>query len=133
MILFQNSFIDVVFHNTECVVAGIWKNTNTLDFTDEIFRECMSVWFEEIKKITKVNVLADTRLFLFTITPETQTWINEHIIGLYPKYGVSKLGFLMSPDLFAQVSIEQTIDEKAQAFQVSYFNDETEVMKWLCK
>jgi hypothetical protein len=91
----------------------------------------MLTWFEEVKKIGNVNVLADARQFNFSIVPETQVWVNENVIGLYPKHGVSKLGFLVSPDLFAQVSIEQTIDEKKQAFQVRYFEEEAGAMQWL--
>ncbi len=131
MILFENKYIEVIWHKDKSIVAGIWKDTSDVSFTDAKFRESMLAWFEEVKKVRNINVLADARQFNFSIVPETQVWVNENVIGLYPKYGVAKLAFLVSEDLFSQVSIEQTIDEKKQAFQVRYFENEVEAIDWL--
>lgn len=133
MKLFENNYIEVIHQSENKLVAGIWRNTKVLDFTDEEFKHCMLTWFEEVKKIGNVNVLADARQFEFTITPEVQLWVNDNIIGLYPQHGVSKLAFLVSPDLFSQISIEQTIDEKEQAFEVRYFDDENKAIEWAKK
>ena len=132
-ILFKNNFIEVRYEPNEHIVVGSWQDTDKETFTDSVFRECMLQWFEEVKKIGNVNVLADARKFLFTIGLNTQTWINENIIGLYPLHGVTKLGFLVSADLIAQISIEQTIEEKQQKFQVRYFSDLAEATQWLSK
>lgn len=67
MILFKSKFIDVVLHQQEKVISGIWKNTNAIDFNEANFKNNMLNWFEEVKKIKNVNVLADARQFHFTI------------------------------------------------------------------
>jgi hypothetical protein len=133
MILFESEYMEVLWHKKEHIVAGIWKDTRITGLTDAEFRENMLAWFEEVKKISNTNVLADARLFLLPIVPETQAWVNENIIGLYPSYGVAKLGFLVSIDLFSQVSIEQTMEDRKQAFQVRYFENEAEAIAWLAK
>ncbi len=130
MVLFENDYLSVHLLEEEKIILGHWKPTSPY-FTTDLFKENMQTWLEEVKKYKDINVLADARTFTFTIEPETQSWVNENIIGLYPEYGVKKLGFLVSPDIFAQVSIEQTIDEKEQAFEVRYFEEEAEAKAWL--
>jgi len=133
MIVFESNCIQVLWHKEEHIVEGIWHGTDKVDLTEAKFKESMLAWFEEVKKIKNVNILADARQFNFGIVPETQIWVNDNVIGFYPAQGVAKLGFLVSPDLFTQVSIEQTIDEKTQAFQVRYFKDKSEAIQWLSK
>lgn len=130
MKLFETDYITVNYFEDKKIVEGIWKSTSESMSTEQ-FKENMLRWFEEVKKIKNVNILADAREFLFVIVPDIQEWINENVIGKYPDYGVERLGFLVSPDLFAQVSIEQTITEKEQKFETQYFDTQEKVIDWL--
>ncbi len=132
MTTLENKYIAIKTLKDKGIVVGTWNETDD-DFTNDTFKENMLAWFEEVKKLGNVNVLADARKFNFMIDPDTQIWVNEHVIGQYPDYGVAKLGFLVSPDVFAQVSIEQTIEEKEQAFEVQYFEDEAVALEWLTR
>jgi hypothetical protein len=49
--------------------------------------------------------------------------------------GIKKFAYLVSKDLFSQVSIEQTMEEgnAQEIFETCYFADETEALTWLNK
>ena len=71
--------------------------------------------------------------FEFTISPEIQKWIDEKIFPRYIKAGVKKFAYIMSSDMVAQLSIEQTMEEQqaSQGFQTNYFDNEADARKWL--
>lgn len=73
---FSNYYIEV-FVAPGKIVVGRWKNTHSSEFDDRAFRNAMLEWFEVVKANPGHNVLADARDFVFTISPNTQTWINE--------------------------------------------------------
>ena len=80
------------------------------------------------------RMLVNSSDFMFTIDPELQQWTDTTIFTRYIQAGVKKIGFVVSKDLFASVSVEQTMDEiEAQAFQTAYFDNETEAKEWLIK
>lgn len=130
MIVFESNYLAVDLTEDKKILTGVWRNID-FKFTTDSFKENMLAWFEEAKKIGNINILADAREFTFTIDIDNQSWINKNVIGKYSEYGVKKLGFLVSPDIFAQVSIEQTIEEEEQTFEVCYFEDGQEAVEWL--
>lgn len=75
--------------------------------------------------------LIDTKQLAFTIEPKVQEWMNTEI---FPRFeGISKkVAFLIPSDLFAQVSIEQTMsEEESKKYQSAFFDEKTEALKWL--
>jgi len=77
--------------------------------------------------------LVDTQHFLMPVVPETQEWVNAHIHQRSLKAGIKKFAYLVSKDLFSQVSIEQTMEEgnAKEIFDTRYFENESEAMGWL--
>ncbi len=75
----------------------------------------------------------DTKNFHFLITPEMQGWIDDNIFTKFIEAGVKKYAYLNSTEIIAQISIENTMDERIASigFSTKYFNDETEAKKWL--
>jgi hypothetical protein len=68
----------------------------------------------------------------FALTPETQEWAD----GLFPRIlnaGVKKIAFIISSDVFAQISVEQLMEEKnvkTANFEIHYFDNEKDALKW---
>ena len=79
--------------------------------------------------------LVDTSQFLMSVSPETQVWVNENIHVRSLQAGIKKFAYLVSKDLFSQVSIEQTMEESnaSESFQTKYFENEKEAIDWLLK
>ena len=109
-----------------------WFSTSE-DMSTEEYKEEMTKNAEEYKKHGPSKSLIDTRQFLFTITPEVQEWTDKEIFPVFVESGLKKLAFVVSQSLFAQVSVEQMLDEQtaSQHFQSQYFDDRDKALAWL--
>jgi hypothetical protein len=132
MLVYESKFISILYHPEAAIVEGIWKE-DTKILTEDEFKTDMTAWLKAVQANQPVNVLANTREYYHSISPNLQLWINENILAHYMAAGVRRLGFVVTPDLFAQVSIEQTIEEQEQSFAVQYFEDEEKAKAWLSK
>jgi hypothetical protein len=110
MLVYESKFISILYHPEPAIVEGIWKDSTKI-LTDNEFKVDMNEWLKVVQANQSVNVLANTREYYHSILPALQLWINENILAHYRAAGVKKLGFVVPSDLFAQVSIEQTIEE----------------------
>lgn len=70
-------------------------------------------------------MLVDSTDFNFPVLPESQSWAAENHINL----GVPKVGFILSKDVFAQVSIEMAVDQFS-GIDTQYFDDIEAARKW---
>lgn len=77
-------------------------------------------------------VLSDLRKFEYIITPELQEWHNERIFQKGIAYGMRKMALLVSPEFYAQMSVEQTMEEQSEVVY-RYFRSEKDAMGWLLK
>lgn len=76
--------------------------------------------------------LLDAREFKFPISPEVQKEVAERFFAEIVKLGKQKVAFLVPTDLFAQVSLEQVMEEEeSQTLLTRYFDSEEEAKKWL--
>lgn len=79
-----------------------------------------------------LGVLMDNRQFVFTISPETQRWINENIFPVFVHKGARYGAFVVSKDLFTNISVKQTLEEdEATPFVIRYFEDIETASTWL--
>lgn len=109
-----------------------WFETS-IDLTDEEYQEEMNKNAEQclIKKLPLA--LVDLRNFKFMITPEMQAWTDQVIFPQFIESGLKRIAFVVSPDLFAQVSLEQMMDEDLakEQFASKYFETKEEAEAWL--
>lgn len=77
--------------------------------------------------------LSDLRDFRFSITPESQIDIVKYTSLKMKDAGIKKLAILMPKDLFAMVSVEQTVDETAGVveFEIHIFESYEKALKWV--
>ena len=68
----------------------------------------------------------------FTIMPYIQEWTNQSIFIPSLSIGLNKSAFVVSEDLFIQVSIEQTMSEtEGDKFTICYFDNKEEAKNWI--
>jgi len=69
----------------------------------------------------------------FVIVPELQDWLVKEFIPVFVKLKVTKIAMSVSPDIFIEVAVEQTIDESGPElpFENRRFPSVTEAMNWL--
>lgn len=70
--------------------------------------------------------------FFFVVVDDDQKWVNENINGKIAINKNSKTGFVVSPELFASVSVEQTIEEdKGTQMNTKFFEKLDDAVSWL--
>lgn len=118
---------------------------------DESLKLIRKKWFAETANMsqanfqTEVDIVAtlaekyriekfhdDTSNFNFIIVPRLQEWVNEQIFPRFIQAGLRKYALIVSEEIIAQLSIEQTMDEEStSSFQVKYFEDTEKAFIWL--
>lgn len=104
----------------------------TAYMTDEEYRENMQYTIEEMDEYQPNYILVDLSKMLFTITPDTQEWLQEKMFPCYERIPLKKLAFVVSEDFFAALSIEQTVENYTPAgYAIQYFKAVEEAKNWL--
>ena len=100
--------------------------------SDEVYRDEIKVLIQLVREKKPQRMLGDMKNFNFTISPDTQVWLNNNLLEVYIEQEIDKLAMILSNDLFSQISIEQTIEEEVTfAFETKYFNNLDEAYFWL--
>jgi hypothetical protein len=76
------------------------------------------------------GIITDNRAFTFTISPGVQEWLKKTTLPMFAEAGTTHGAFVVSDDLFTQVSTEQALADSS-GFLVAYFNDFESALKWL--
>lgn len=131
--LFDNAFETVNFYEDLSLFEAIWKaesaNMEDIDYQNEIKTQFAFIATKKIR-----NILFDTCHFYFVIGVETQEWNNEILTKNFLEAGVKKVAVVLSPDIFSQVSVQQTIEEyKNVSFQTKYFKSNEDAKAWLAE
>lgn len=104
---------------------------NTSEMREQDFKDVLLEILEFIKKERPTWYLANTQDFQFSIVPEVQDWANEVFIPQIVELGVKKMAVILSSDIFAQVSVQQVLDDDRSEMQSAYFDKVDEALKWL--
>lgn len=108
----------------------LYKENTTAEMTEEEYKQEM-LKVVELCRIYKVhNLLADTRNFLFIITPEVQEWTDKYVFAtnIYLK----KFALIVSEDFISQLALEQVIEDGASAsFETRFFSDIGKAQEWI--
>lgn len=130
---YKSKFMEVIFHKEKATIEFSWSN-ETVTLTDNGFREELEQQVRSVEHYKPSNVLIDTTEFIFPISPDTQAWVDAEIYPAWARAGVSKMGFLMSPELISQLSIQQAVDENSQKeLQSGFFETKEEALAWFQK
>jgi len=129
--IYENHYWKIFWHEGGQIIHFVFSD-QTEYMTVEQYYDMLGNFIPIIKEYKPKNILADTTHFRFTITPDVQEWINEHILSLYSEIGVKKHAVLLSSDLFTLVSVEQTMDDYQEGVFINhYFEDSQKALDWL--
>ncbi len=131
MILFENKYIKVRFNEQFNVFESEWyKEAETMSAVE--FKKCIAQFAQNIETRKPKGFLTDSRNGHFTMPPDIQTWHDNDIIPIYIRSGIKKIAFILPPDIFASISLEQTFEEeKAKVLHTRFFEDADEAFQWI--
>ncbi|MCC5920941.1 MAG: STAS/SEC14 domain-containing protein [Cyclobacteriaceae bacterium] len=125
----SNDFVDIWYDEEYKAIINIWKTPPT---TDE-FKEGMNQTIEAFKKYG-TGVLISHTSDLGALDPEDQEWSTTDWISRALPAGYRKFAVITSPDIFAKMSVEETLTEVKTAhatLEIQYFPTEEEARKWI--
>lgn len=130
--IYSSSLLDMDYDAKNNLILYTWHPT-TAEMTDREYQteHLQIVHFSQ--KYGIANHLIDTRNFRYAIGLEMQEWANQNFYPPLIASGSKKFALLIPSDIFAQVSIEQTIEEgKVEGIvQTKYFQDISKAKSWL--
>jgi len=134
--LYNSKYQKIWFDEPLDALSNSWTEESR-EMSNEEFKEENLNWLALFEKYQPKNILADTRTYYFIITIKMQDWHAENIFSKLITFNPKKMAMIVSSDFFAQISIEQTIEEGEEKspteFQTRYFGDEKEAQLWLLK
>ncbi|GAB4403727.1 MAG: hypothetical protein OHK0053_28690 [Microscillaceae bacterium] len=131
MKIYTSLFQEVHYYAPLRIVESIWQE-ESYRMTDEEYQTEMCNYLSAIEPYQPLGALPDTTHLRYTIHPDMQTWMNEQIFPKFSLIGLQVAAFLVSKDIFAQISIEQTMEEAGgNYFKTRYFDQRSEALAWL--
>ncbi len=127
MKLYETEFITISFEEKKSVITFSWTPaTGSERFFDDEFTRELRAECENVEKTQAKFIIIDAREFMYPISPEIQTWIENEVYPLWASAGTKKIAVLLPKDLVAQLSVEQAIEENKEEAMISAFFDDTE-------
>lgn len=128
MEIYKSKFLEIIPQGE--LMEFVWSDYS-VHLTDEDFRQELLQEVKMVKQYRPTHLLIDTTNFMFAISPDVQTWIDEEVYPAWADAGVVKIALLMSPEFIAQLSLEQAIDENTQKLLESdFFESRDNALSW---
>lgn len=131
--VFDNNYVTIYISEEYSMIKFVWKVVSE-NMKDEEFQEIGRVQLEIIHEYKPIRNFSDTRHFAYVISNEMQQWFSTNVITPAVNLSIKKLATLVSPDIFAQLSIEFLIQENPNLdLTTRYFKNEEEAWDWILK
>ncbi len=131
MSFYKDNFIAIEHLPTHKALKIQWL-AGSADMTEADFKHVITKEKEALESFRPKAILADTLEMQYGITPELQAWHNDFLFPVFAEVGVEKLAIVVSKDIFAQVSVNQLIEDNSQAeFASTHFDSEATALEWI--
>ncbi|WP_291726998.1 hypothetical protein [Bernardetia sp.] len=131
MVIYESDYSIFDYDKENSIFSHIFKpDSENLD--NEKFKEEMLIYLDFFAKYKPKKALVNNQEMQFIIEPELQEWHAQNIFPKCIELGVEQAAIVETPDIFAQVSMEQLMEEeKTGGFAVRFFDDTTKATNWL--
>ena len=128
--LVKNKFQEIVYYRFQNFFMQIWHK-RTIVMSDKEFQKEMLLFFKQIKKRKVEKILIDMRNFFYIVVPEMQEWVDINVNNYIKKEEI-RTAYLISPDDFTKISVNQTLEEPAGVeMDKEFFENFEEAKKFL--
>ncbi len=130
MTTYESQFTTVTFDAVTGLQEQFWKTTE--NFSNDDYKTEVSANADNVLTNNAKFLLSDTNNFNYTISPELQEWSTENFFARIVAAGIRKYAILLPQEVFAEISIQQTVEENtSNTIQVQYFENGELARKWL--
>jgi hypothetical protein len=130
-IKYESDFLLIKVDKEKRYLEAIRKSASERMEDDDYKNDAIS-WRLVLEDFKPISQLVDNIEMKFIIGPDLQIWTNEHLIAPAVNYGLKKVGFVETDELFSRISVQQTMEEnKNSPLLVRYFKNKEDAENWL--
>lgn len=107
----KNKYQEIFYSGFQKFLMQVWLK-RTVVMSDKEFQKEMLLLLRHLKKNKVEKLLVDMRCFFYIVIPEMQVWIDRNV-NAYLQNNEVKVAYVMSPDDFTKISVNQTLEEVA--------------------
>jgi len=111
MKVYRSDFCGVEYKEQNNIVILTWL-PSSIYMNDSQYRKEMKQLSKTCDLYLPNKVLINALNMAYTISPAMQHWTDEEVMSNFLEHKIEKLGIIPSQDFFAQISIEQLLEEK---------------------
>ena len=131
MEVYSSDYMKLFVHEQYSLLEEVWFETSR-GMTNDDFKQEMLFILKIIKTNNVKYHLVDLESFLFVLTLDLQKWILKNFIIPSVRHSLEKTAFVVSDDLFSQMSIELAVEEDSKgSFKREYFTNKAKAFHWL--
>ncbi|MCC5946208.1 MAG: hypothetical protein JJT94_14855 [Bernardetiaceae bacterium] len=129
----DNKYWTIQYDEANQIILCEWK-AEAEELNDELFKSEMRGYADIVEKYRAPKLLLNTRIGSYALAPDIQEWVATEIAPRTMGAGQRKMAIILSDNLFAQVSVEQMLEEgDMPTLMQQYFDDKEEAFAWLCE
>jgi hypothetical protein len=134
--LYKSAFCEVEL-DAAASFLQLTYNPKTYEMSEKEYKYDLEEYYKLLVRHQPLRTLSDMTFFYFTIAPDVQAWVNELFAKLPNEVSPqahARSAIVMSTDIFAQVSLEQTLEDSTittQAPNLRHFPNREEAVSWL--
>lgn len=131
--ILEEKYIKIEYDTKNKLTLHSWKS-DTIEMNDNEYRTTADKQTVSIEENRSDKLLIDMTEFDFTLSPQTQRWVDKKCFPRVSRAGIKYIAFVICPNLFSQISVEQLMEAKnvkTADFEIQYFDERKEAMKWL--
>ncbi|TAE11169.1 MAG: hypothetical protein EAZ95_13930 [Bacteroidetes bacterium] len=113
----------------QSLLLVIWHDDGTL--TAQTYKEQMLKARELVEIYQPSKNLSDARHFQLNISPELQAWISKNVFQKRGQEILKRYAIVVPYGVFAQIALEQLMEESDRDTMTRYFDDLAEAENWL--
>ncbi|TAE75158.1 MAG: hypothetical protein EAZ85_03005 [Bacteroidetes bacterium] len=131
MEVYKSKYLHLAFFAEQELIEMTWL-PSTDEMTEEEYKQEFLNYLDIILKVRPKKIIPDTRNMFFPIVPKLQEWTNQVVFPPSLEMGLNKAAFVVSQEMIAQLSIEQTMEEhEGVKFVTRYFESKEEAKQWI--
>lgn len=128
--VYNSDYLSLEYFQKYQLLIRHWKKTSFY-LSDSDFQTEMLQVKKYILEYLPTYLLGDTHNFLYVIRPDMQIWLDQEFYARLSEWGVLKMAFVTSKDTYANMSVEQSIEESNKSYMIQWFSTEYEAIEWL--
>ncbi|SDE31063.1 LuxR C-terminal-related transcriptional regulator [Niabella drilacis] len=126
-LLFQSEHLELRYNQNRDIFQGSWNCCDTADKLVDGLKTYKTI-FEKIKP---EKIVWDETGLCYTIPPKLQDWILDFLDIPACKYGINyRVAHVLSPDLYANLSLMDMYTEGKTSFTPRFFTHEKAAFNW---